>query len=584
MKENHHLNASDPTSILQAAIEQIEIFTKTEATRLEVKENGKLVAIEAKGLDSIIGLAKRLISPLLSEQVRQKQAQRLIQIKQQLLKARDTIQYHSVFIEELQGGDSAQQRFANWALAAIKRYNAFIGREVKEPIWTNFERNTLLLDKEIKGKEIHLSHSISIKYNSSNPHLAQKTLKELSEALVSVGVGKSYSAIHPTHKKTDQVMVDAFRLKASRMMQNHFSDLLSLSEITQMINCTPIETKQDSASTAYLQQIIEILPGFRVILSGSFRKHSIDSKWMSFPLLDPQGLRLNVHSIQTGFPYPSQHLAWSLADELVAAEPLRDERVALFHHLAQKKEKIVANLLADPKALLKIKQDYRVVKETFDQRRSLFLPYHRQLQEAILKASNSLTQDKGKLILDHFYQSLENESSPFDLLSHTQQKLLTLFVADPIKKLKEVWLSEQSLLNVDSSKETFQAAVELFTKEREKALNSLNMREPAEAFIALLGPILGQASQSIILQYLSEKMGFSSLILTDFEQKVQACAFQEHSTFLSEMDGEALEKEEMERVLQEKFLANIAVFQLSALNACGIVEELENYFSRISTK
>lgn len=45
----------DPKVILQAAIEEIDRFTQTEASRLEVDEDGRLIASKESPLEKVMG-------------------------------------------------------------------------------------------------------------------------------------------------------------------------------------------------------------------------------------------------------------------------------------------------------------------------------------------------------------------------------------------------------------------------------------------------------------------------------------------------------------------------------------------------
>ena len=117
-------------------------------------ENGSLIAMKSKPLERVISLARHFIVPIFSDQARQEREKKLSQIKQEILRARDIIQSHSSLIDKLKNGGPNQQKLAESALNAIKRYNAVVERDYST--WTtkydfyNFERNQILSDEEIK--------------------------------------------------------------------------------------------------------------------------------------------------------------------------------------------------------------------------------------------------------------------------------------------------------------------------------------------------------------------------------------------------------------------------------------------------
>lgn len=67
--------------------------------------------------------------------------------------------------------------------------------------------------------------------------------------------------------------------------------------------------------------------------------------------------------------------------------------------------------------------------------------------------------------------------------------------------------------------------------------NQLDPAYPRQAFILLMGRIMGKTYQSIALQYQSEKMGFSPPLLTESDRKLQVCAFQQMLSFLNECEN-----------------------------------------------
>ncbi|WP_068468668.1 hypothetical protein [Candidatus Protochlamydia phocaeensis] len=575
-----HQSFKNPTQVLQEAIEKLDVFTQPEASRLEVGQDGMLVAKKTTALDRVIGLARCYISPLFSEQARLEQEKKLSQIKQEILQARDILKSHSSLIERLKEGDSAQQKLAQSALEAIYRYNALVVSDYS--LWAskydfyNYERNQLLLDEEIKGQTIELPHTFSVKYDSHpNDYAAQKTFKELRTTFLQGADKKKYASISSTHKKTAQFMTDTFRMKAIRMVQSHLFQQSTLAEVLSLIKQAPIEM-EESHNLIAMRQLLEIGPGAVITLIGAFKRPSPDSKFMSMPILD--SFRLASETTHAGFPYPSQHTGWALTETLTEANPLRTEQAALFQQVDQRRKRLASLLLFDTSYINRSRQLFRLRREAFDQNRELFINLHRRLHETIL---SNHAPSCNLNALDDFYNHVSNSSSPFDVFNDTQQRLLDLFIKKPAKQLEEEWLEgEASPLRIGTHQEKFQTALHRLQESQSKALALLDSDHPMTSYLRVMGPLLGDSSQSIILQYLSEKIGFAPPMLNDFERKIQVCAFQQLLFFLGQFEDskEIWTREEIKGDLLKKYEMDIKIF------ACSSVEELNIFSSDLTNE
>lgn len=569
-----------PPSILQTALEQIEVFAKQGAGCLEVQEDGKLIATSISGLDKIKGIVRSFVSPIFSEKIRVCQHKKINQIKEELLNARDIIQSHSLLIEKLKEGDSYEQKWAHWALESIKSYNAVVSaHQIHNDQAFNFDRQQVLLDEEIKGKEITLPHVVSIKFDSNpNSFTIQQTLKELSQIL---GETKTFCTLASKPKKMDQVMFDAFRMKGIRRIQQHWPGEQSLVEIMPLIQRTPISYVEGSTDTVSMKQVLEILPGSIMILTGNFKKQTSTSKFMGIPILED--FHLSFQFTQTGFPYPSQHLSWALSNAVVNAQPLRYEQVPVFIEIDQKKKKLAQSLLYNHDHMQRVKLISEKSRKHADKNIFDWIDWHKKLQIAILKASEVFFEEA---ILEAFYAFVLTTDGPFDTLSLVQEKICELFFEQPTKKLQEDWLSGSSFLREGSPQDKFKKATEILKHEHNKELRSLEQeKNPVHAFMYLMGNTLGPAVQSIILQYMSEKMSFVPPMLSDFERKVQTSAFQQLLTFLETIEKNVFAEsvEEINSLLLDRFKKDIAIFTTNELDALGLAydltQELEAYFN-----
>lgn len=581
--------SQDPKVLLQEAIKELDAFTHSEASRLEVGTDGRLVAAKETNLERVMGLARCYIGPLFSDQARQKQEKKLGEIKKAILQARDIIKSHSGLIEKFKEGDDAQRKLAEYALLAIQRYNDIVAQSssagtIKYDVY-NYERHRLLLDQEIKGQPIELPHTVSIKYDSHpdiNP--AHKMLRELSQSLL-IGSQKPSAVISSsTHKKTIQFMVDTFHMKAIRMMQSHLSQLNSMAEIVSLVKQTPLDIDEESQTDLIaMRQLVEVGPGFFILVTGCFKRNLSDRQFMTMPILD--SFRLSFQLTHSGFPYPSQHTSWSLADKWVEAYPLRGDQVPFFQQIEQRKKRLTQQLLFDQLFIQKARQQAKLKREVIDQHRDLFLPLHHQLQKLLSPAmTNGKKHDP---VLEAFYCEAARAPSAFDVLVQTQQQLLDLFVKQPIKALEEEWLGGgASDLRIGTPQEKFLAACQLLESHRHKAQACLDHQNWQHAYILQQGRVLGKAFQSIGLQYQSEKMGFSPPLLDDFERKLQACAFQQLLGFMEECEQQ-LEIQDPHQIKNNlltawskdlQLLSRPGVEEEKTLSAV-VINELEVYFN-----
>lgn len=577
----------DPKVVLQTAIEEIDVFTQREASRLEVGEDGRLVAAKESRLERVVGLARCYIGLLFSDQVRKEQENRLGELKKAILQARDIIQSHSALIERFKEGDEAQRKLAESALLAIERYNAIVAQEsspekMKSEVY-NYERQRLLLDQEIKGQQIELPHTVTIKYDSHpDAHPAQKMLKELSRTLRSEVAKKSNQALSPTHKKTMQFMIDTFHVKAIvHLMQTPLRD--SVPEIIPLIKqTTPEIDEESSVDLITMRQLIEVDAGSVILVTGCFKRNASNPKFMTMPILE--NLRLMSFQLtHSGYPDASQHTGWCLSDKWIEASPLRSDQTPLFQQVNQRRKRLAHRLLHDQIFIQKVRRHFKIKREVFDEKRHLFLPLHLQLQQALQEGTSRKTNS----ILEAFYQEAAQAPSAFDLLAQTQQQMLDLFIKHPMKALEEEWLSVESTpLRMGAPQDKLKTAYLRLEQHRRQSIESLDSTHTRHAYILHQGVLLGHSFEAIGLQYQSEKMGFSPPFLNDFERKLQACAFQQLLAFLDECDHQLdvvdptqIESDFFKALSKDIRLLDAFAKEDDQVLPVAIVNELEVYFN-----
>lgn len=580
-KKINTFNFKEPTAALEDAIEKLTAFTHPEATRLDVSEDGKLVASQKLNpIDRMIGLAQCYIFPLFSDQAKLDQEKKLKQIKQEILQARDTLKSHASLIEKLKQGDEREKKLAASALDMINHYNAVISQNhssvASKYDFYNYERHCLLLDSEIKDQAIELPQTFSRKFDSHPSPSVQKTIKDLSAALM-IGQNKTFNS---THKKPDQFMIDTFKMKSIRMLQSSPTLLGSKNEMIGLVKHTPIDILEENLDQITMRQMLEYCPGFNILLTGSFRRPGQDNKLMSMPILED--LRLSSEISHSGSPYPAQHTGAAFSGKLTEANPLRSEQVPLFLLFAQRKTKLAYALLHDPIYIDRSRHQFKMTKELFDRQRQDFLTLQKDFHLLLIQERGN-TRPEAIQDLNAFFDYLARAPSPFMVLSQAQQRINDFFIKDPSHKLEEEWLTAGTPLRNGNPQEKYQFTKLILQESRNEAFKSSH--QPIDNYVKTMGDILGQASQAIILQYFSEKIGYAPPMLSDFERKLQACAFRQTEWLINEYDNPVnLDEKHFTEHLKSKCRTDIKILESTTiddlnLNAALLTNSLEIYFN-----
>lgn len=601
-KINETANNNDPAALLHTAIQKLDTFTQPNLDssllhihNLEIKD-GCLVATQATSVKRVVDLTRCFIGSLFSDYIHQEQVKKKDRIQQEILQAVDVIKSYYPLIEKLKKGDVNQQHLADYALEVIQRYNQIAEQKKEEGSWVSrfahyiYQRSQLTIDAGVTGRRIEPSRIFSLEEESSHP--AYKTIKELSITLSPDALKKINPISSSKQKKTMQVMVDTFRLKVNRLLKNEISHPALLRELLQIAKETPLEIEDSIAvgeesapDPIEIQQNLEVIPGLSLVLKGIF-KSDPTAKLMSIPSLQ---LSLTSQINQSGFPYASQQSGWVLSSLLVDPYPLREDQSPIFYDLEQHRKKTADLLRDNPTSICQERNLLKIRKQVFNENRAEFLNLHKQLSLLLLNASNKEPKSN-ETVLNYFYDYLLASDSPFDLLSYTNNYLNHHLVKIPAKKLQEEWLAgNNSSLRTDQPEEKFKAAQQIICAEIERVRKELDPSNQAQRYILVMSETLAEASKSIILQYLSEKIGFVPPMLNDFEQKMQACAFQQQINFTEEtlsahnQPSEDLKRSvhsRLERTLKE----TLALFESENLDetqgiAYALVNELEVYFN-----
>lgn len=589
-KENSDIQKSfqDPKILFQTAIQELEVFTQPEASHLEVDHEGRIVASKETSLEKAIRLARSFIAPIFSLNARQHQKKQMHRLKQAVLQALDAIQSLSPLFEKFKQGNESEKKLVQSALNVISRYNQMLDEkksgDLTQRLLSNPVRDALLSDKEIKNKKIEIPHTASVLYDSDPSKKFSVKMVEILKQTQRVGVIKKMTT---THKENSQFMIDTFRLKARRLAQTHLHHFSFLEDVYKLIQSVPVETYEDSLShIIHMQQILETGPGAWIVIRGAFKKNqnALNPTFMTMPILDSFGLSSQI--FHSGFPYPSQHIGWTLGEAWVAANPLRSDQVPLFFALDQKKKELARKILFDPHFSHYSREIAKQKESIFNTHASHFIALHRTLQEELRSSRGLSTTEKEQKIFDDFYDFSQKVPSCFRFFSSVQQKIIDLFIKEPLQSLQEEWLSpKKTPLRFGNPRNRLDAASKKLEQQISLCCEKLHSSTPEDAFIFLQGPLIGACFKKILLQHQSEKIKFAPPMLDDFERRLQICAFEELLTFFDEFElfQKKLSPQKIKENLEKEWIKKIQIVNGRGLEeswlSSQITNELECYFN-----
>ncbi len=563
----------NPSEELKHSIEDLRLFVEQNIDsgvphlyRLDVQD-GHLVP--EKG----IRLRQCLFGMLFSRRIRQDQKKKRDRICQVLLQAVATVSSHYPLIEKLERGNPDEQCFAEKALEVIRRYNAVIGKASAISLTDYLYKCCgLTVDEELKRASIVLPQMALFESSSS---LASKKVRQ--ESLSKSSVSQKFSTFEPSQHE-----VDAFRMKAITLINKHEIPA-SIQEAVSSLKDSPIVVKHEESERSEasrqaiisFQQILTPFPGEVIKLTGCFKRNP-QTALLSIPI--PESFQVASQSTQTAFPHPLQHNGWALADVLIPNYPLRPDQLPLFNRLAEKKRKVAYALLPKGHLRTKAKQLIEAKKAAFDHHRAIFLGLHRKVARAVLCAADEDTACDN--IIEPFYRYVEKQASSYECLAGVYQAIEERYLSSLYRRLYDEWLEvgNDGLRGGDDQKKSL-CAMEVMKQELALRLDEALEPEVAD-YVRLMGHVLGKASNKIIVQSMSEKIGMAPPMLTEFEQKVQRCALLQVMSFLDEVEttpaGEVITR------MKDSLDYEVALFQEDSIGkdvAADMVNELEVYYN-----
>ncbi len=582
-KRKIHPSCPKTPQDLEKAIRNLTIFAEQnkrqitpELHRLEV-EDGSIIPPRAT---SRIWNGVQIACALFSERTRQELELKKKKIEGKIRESLSVILKYYPLLAKLEEGTEIQKKLAKSARQSIENFNGIVASTKKSPQSFAeklkrfvFQRMGLFPDHSLLANPINLPELAVLHFSEA------KILQEARNSSQKIAfLAESLKCVQASPVDPTSWEKDAFRMKAITLIQKKLGKNFSyqISEALQSIRETPIFSKAAAEEgVVSFSQKITPFPGEEIEVIGSFhRKYTV-----SLPV--PDSFSLSSKSVQTGFPYPSQHCGWALSSHLIPSCPVRQDLLPTICPLLQKQKEIAHALLPGGELIQKAKELLALKKKAFHKKTASFLGLHKTLCLSILHASGYAIGEGFSQILDVFFTHVEEQTSPYDYLCQVQLILIETCLNKPAEKLKDAWLTTPMGVS---------GAQALLEKERKEARRGLNLGTALDDYVALMGEVLGKASEAILMQELSEQIHFAPPLLTDFERKVQSALYKQLITFQNEFSLK-LEEEDREhnleimtKWLEKSIKSDISLFKQPSFEqfqhlAADCVAECEAYYN-----
>ncbi|MFQ5729817.1 MAG: hypothetical protein ACE5GN_05610, partial [Waddliaceae bacterium] len=446
VKHSHHFR--DPNARLSSALDTLEKFTTRNA-------KGPIPHIYRYTKDQtlfkkIMSFTKNYVAATFSEKVRKKNELERNKAEEEVWNAIDDVKrYHPLICKK---NSSKEKILASRAIATIQNFNRAIeSAEQQSSCW--HKRLLLFLIKRSR-----LSFAKTRKVEISSP----------SSDKITTFVEKNNFKKSLTERETD-----AFRMKGISLIQNHGILFPSIKEILSSLRESPIYTTppQDAmpaSSILCLEQTLSPFPGETIIIRGAFKREANEIT-PSTPI--PDSFELTTQSIQTGFPYPSQHTGWTLAEPLIAPPPHRLEELKSLPPLIGKKENAARALSEKTPLLAKAKEGLKRKLEAMKSHKKEFLLLHRKLCLGILlSAPRDLITNDDENTITRYFKWLSDQSQ----IARGYHELNQRFIIRPFEALSLAWTKQTNKeLLCNDPKRSYAAAKEILRYALATALNEL---------------------------------------------------------------------------------------------------------------
>lgn len=532
------------TEDIALAIQKLEIFSDA------------LVKIKLTPLQKTIHLAKSFLKKAFSEKKTS---------KSDIQEVIETIQKNFLFIEKLKKGNVAEKALAEASINAVKRYNETLQKTQKK-MGRIHQRISQFMYKrwgfsaESEKKPINFPFEASVEFTYCQN---QKETDKVSQTAISFIQGNEFVL---------QEEADAFRMKAMSLLKEQ-----GFTPMGNEVRNAPIiaALHSEDLKKILMSQIVKSFPGETFAFKGVFQRNC-GAFFKSVPLFG--SFEILTHSKQTGFPHPMQYTGFALADCMIPPCPLKQELLTNFISLFKLKYQIAKELLPKGNLITKAKEILKFKKQVFEENKVLLLEKHIALYVAMFG-------ERVKNEIQPFFNSLKTLPSCYHHFTEIQETLIQRFVVSPFEKLKEEFLEEKNeALYSKVEKIRGLTACAILEKEQTEAFNFLKSQNSKESqFLSCIGPLIGKTANAILLQNISETIGFSPVPLNNEEQKMQVALYKQLIAFQKELNENCTKE-----LIQSNFLnemdSDIQLFNFKSLeNYQGfskkIVKELESYYN-----
>lgn len=584
---NGEFNSNSLMRKLDQAVKNLEVFiaqnTKGEMLNLHGLEadDGKLFAKHQEGLN-FFSIIRNTSS-----------TNKLIEIQNQLMQSVDFLKQHHKLIKKLKEGSPEQREWAKWALQVIDNFNAIIEKikiapnSLKNRV-TKFvmEKSGFSVNPNLVHHKIIIPTDPSFYFNASSEDVVETTSQKVSTILNDHKLKESPL----TSQETDIFRMKAISLSKATNLPGTLKD--TLQSLLWDVPIQSVGLQEGSEETVIsLVQTLSAFPGETIKVYGAFKRYK-SSVVPSVPISGE--FKISSTSKQTGFPDPLQYTGFALSNTLIPEYPNRLDLIPGVAEILEKKQKMAHELLPEGKFNPKAKHLLKQKKELINSHTKVFSPMHQELVESLIASADLSDEDEKNLLnsTSDFFNHASLSRRFCETIGTAYRLINELFIEHPFNKLHEEWLEELNELIIDSPpKEKYKACIHILESAiaHSKEVLSSKIGELPEGlerslltFASGLGEAIGNGCKPIVLQKLSEKIGYPPPMLNNYERKLQIVAYRQLLIFQLELD--TLD------TVSEDYLKNLIAFETALFqgneeedsfqdHALSLINELEVYYN-----
>lgn len=524
---------SKPNEELLRALNKLEEFTQD-----NLKEETRFEEV------------KDLLQSIFFSQYRAEKEKQKRRTKKELIKSIGLVKSYLPLIDRYRHGSVEEQKFAALVTRTIERYNTSI----------------LSIPRDKQVDAIAIKTSPRIAYRKVHSEKGQK-------------IDALFQIQKPPSKPPSQEEIDTLKMKAIRLIESESGFKEALIETFRDHEQGNLHEIGNDGKTVTLMQTWSELPGEVHRIVGAFKREARHS----IPIKD--SFKIYLESIQPGHPYPPQRMGWSLSHWLIPGSVIWIDQIPLLQPLLERKARIAEALLPNGNKNLRARKIYRLKKAVFEENHLEYLTFHQELAHAIVRASPYGDENLFHQVINRFFVALSHVPDPFESLCQASAEMNRIFIEAPFETIEELRLRGE-LSDMFSSYETQRKLQEKLWLDTESTTSSYELAK--KEYLLHMGRLLGDAATLLLQLQLSEKMKVKPPPLSDFELKIQACAFKHLIEFLEELEQNTdldhpLEKAAIKQRMRSEISSEIALFSVPSFEQIDpflqeLTEETVSYF------